>query len=171
MSIHLLVLALAGTLALGLYHGYLGGLIRSAFKLLGLAAGILLARPLAAYLQPHFAEQMNFTGAWPLLVLLSFVLITVLFALAGWLVSLLIRWSPLAWVDKLAGAGLGFVMGLLLCAVILGLLEHLQVLEPIVAESTGWERQFLSWIQAVAPDLFEEVRGLITRESLPGGSV
>lgn len=170
MGTHLLVVALGGTLALGLYHGYRGGLIRSAFKLLGLAAGILLARPLATRIQPEIIDFMDFPGSWPLLVLLSFVAITVLFSLAGWLLSLLIRWSPLVWVDRVGGAALGFVMGLLVCAVILALLSHLDILDELTRQASGWEKAFLDWVQAVAPDLFEELKGLVRPSQVPGGT-
>ncbi len=170
MGTHLLVVALGGTLGLGLYHGYRGGLIRSAFKLVGLAAGILLARPVATWIHPEIVDFMDFPGSWPLLVLLSFVAITVLFALAGWLMSLLIRWTPLVWIDRVGGAGLGFVMGLLVCAVILGLLDHLAILEELTREATGWEKSFLDWVQAVAPDLFEQLKGLVRPTRVPGGT-
>ncbi len=171
MGAHLLVIALGGTLALGLYHGYRGGLVRSAFKLLGLIAGVMLARPLAAALYPELSELLDFPGAWILLVVLAFLAITIVFALAGWLVSLLIRWTPLVWVDRIGGAGLGFLMGLLICAVILGLLEHLRVLDQLQAQARGWEEPFIAWIRAVAPDLFKELKEFVLPADVLGGSV
>lgn len=170
MGTHLLVLALGGTLVLGLYHGYRGGLIRSAFKLLGLVAGILLARPLAVELQPVLLESVDFPGSWQLLVVLSFVAITVVFALAGWLISLLIRWTPLVWVDKVGGAALGLFMGLLISGFVLALLEHLGLTGQLVNQAQGWEAEFLEFLLAITPDLFDELKDLV-RPMLPGGTV
>jgi membrane protein required for colicin V production len=170
MGTHLLVIALGGTLVLGLYHGYRGGLIRSAFKLLGLLAGILLARPLALNLQPYLVENVDFPGSWQLLVLLSFVAITVVFALVGWLISLVIRWTPLVWVDRIGGAGLGLFMGLLVSGFVLALLEHLGLTGQLVDQATGWEADFLKLLLDITPDLFDELKEIV-RPMLPGGSV
>lgn len=171
MGAHLLVIALGGTLVLGLYHGFRGGLIRSAFKLLGLIAGLLLARPLADALAPNLADWFDFTGGSLLLVLLCFGVITAAFALAGWLLSLLIRWTPLVWLDRAGGAALGLLMGLLLCAVVLNLLEHLEVLETVLEQATGWERSFLDLVRATAPDLFDELRAFVLPVAPRGDSI
>ncbi len=170
MGTHLLVIALGGTLVLGLYHGYRGGLIRSAFKMLGLVAGILLARPLAMNLQPYLLELMEFPGSWQLLVVLSFVAITVVFALAGWLISLLIRWTPLVWVDRIGGAALGLLMGLIVSGFVLALLEHLGLTGQLVSQAEGWEAEFLELLLVITPDLFDELREIV-RPMLPGGIV
>ncbi len=170
MGTHLLVIALGGTLVLGLYHGYRGGLIRSAFKLLGLVAGILLARPLATELQPILFDSVDFVGSWQLLVVLSFVAITVVFALLGWLISLLIRWTPLVWVDRVGGAGLGLFMGLLVSGFVLALLEHLGLTGQLVNEASGWEADFLELLLTITPDLFDELKEIV-RPMLPRGTV
>ena len=133
-------------------------------------AGSLLARPLAVELQPHLLGSVDFPGSWQLLVVVTFVAITVVFALVGWLISLVIRWTPLVWVDRIGGAGLGLFMGLLVAGFVLALLEHLGLTGQILSQATGWEADFLELLLAITPDLFEELKEIV-RPMLPGGTV
>jgi uncharacterized membrane protein required for colicin V production len=171
MGVHLLVIALGATLGLGLYHGFRGGLIRSAFKLLGLVAGLLLARPAAVWVAPRLPGALDFAGSWILLVLVCFVAITLVFALAGWLLSQALRWTPLVWVDKLGGAALGLFMGLIVAGALLALLDSLGIVQELASQATGWEASFLETLLAVTPDLFDTLRHVIAPGGVPRGVV
>lgn len=171
MGVHLLVIALAATLGLGLYHGFRGGLIRSAFKLLGLVAGLLLARPVAIWVAPQLPGALEFTGSWILLVLVCFVAITAVFALVGWLLAKAIGWTPLAWVDRLGGAALGLGMGLVVAGAILSLLNSLGIAQELANQATGWEAQFLDTMIDVTPGLFERLCQVVVPGGAPRGAV
>ncbi len=173
VGIHLLVLALGGTLLLGAYHGYRGGLVRSAFKLLGLVAGLLLARPAAVAVEPSLEELLHFPGSWYVLIIACFVGIVLIFGLVGWLISLMIRWTPLGWIDKLGGAALGLLLGLFVAGLLLGLLDNLELLSPLLAEAQGWEAEFLQLLLDITPGLFDGLEALLDPEKLrvPRGAV
>jgi uncharacterized membrane protein required for colicin V production len=171
LSTHLLVAALAGALLLGLYQGIRDGFIRSAFKLLGLVAGLLLARPLAVALLPRLPAGLMFPGSAVVLVLLCFAAITLLFAFVGWLLSQSLRWTPLVWVDRLGGAVLGLLIGLVIAALLLALLDGLGVAAPLMAAADGWEAHFLRLLVAVTPDLFGTLERLGGPSLIPPGAV
>jgi uncharacterized membrane protein required for colicin V production len=173
LAMHLLVLALAGTLILGLYHGYRGGLIKSASKLVGLIAGFLLARPLAWLVYPYLEQWLEFSWSWFLLIFLSFLAISIACGLAGFLLSKMVHWSPLKWLDKGGGAVLGVAMALLVNGLILSLLDHMDILDYYLRTADGWEAQFLHLMDEIAPPLFDRVRPLIdeVRDNIPKGVI
>lgn len=171
LSIHLLAAALTVTVLLGFYQGLRGGLLRSAFKLAGLIAGVLLARPLAASLAPQLPAGFAFPGHGLLLVLLCFVAITAAFSLIGWLLSLSLRWTPLVWLDRVGGALFGLGIGLIIAGVLLGLLQQVGIAGPLVDGASGWEGRFLRGIAALSPALFGGLERLGGPSLVPPGAV
>jgi len=172
-GVHLLTVALLGTLLLGAYHGFRGGLIRTAFKAIGLIAGIWLARPLAAAVWPRVEDVFGFPGGWYLLVVLAFLAVALAAGLLGWLLSKTIRWTPLVWLDHLGGGLLGLFLGLLVAGLILALFDELALMEPMLHEAAHWERGFLELLLDITPDLFEEIGPLLRpgRLPVPGGAI
>ncbi|MCP4546014.1 MAG: CvpA family protein [bacterium] len=169
LGVHFLVLALAGTMALGIYNGYRGGLIRGGFKVLGLIAGLMLARPLAWTLYPYLESVLGFPGSWFVLIFLSFLAITIAFSVVGFLLSKAIHWTPLKWVDKLGGAALGLLIGILVNGLILSMMEHTDLLADYLRIAHGWERHFLRVIVDITPDVFDKIRPIIdeVRHTIP----
>ncbi|MBN2171420.1 MAG: CvpA family protein [Candidatus Krumholzibacteriota bacterium] len=172
-GVHLLTVALLGTLLLGVYHGFRGGLIRTAFKVIGLIAGIWLARPLASALWPRVEDALGFPGGWYLLVILAFVAVALVAGLLGWLLSLTIRWTPLVWLNHVGGGLLGLFLGLLVAGLILALFDELALMEPMLREAATWERGFLVLLLDITPDLFAEISPLLRagRLPVPGGAI
>lgn len=166
-GVHLLTVALLGTLLLGTYHGLRGGLIRTAFKVVGLLAGLWLARPLAAALWPRLEPVFGFPGGWYLVVFLAFLAVALTAGLLGWLLSQTIRWTPLVWLNHLGGGLLGLFLGLLVAGLILALFDELALLQPMLREAADWERNFLELLLDVTPDLFEEIGPLLRPGRLP----
>jgi uncharacterized membrane protein required for colicin V production len=171
LGTHLLVAALAAALLLGLYHGLRGGLVRSAFKLLGFIAGLLLARPLAAALAPRLPAEFDFPGSGVVLVLLCFVAIAMVFALVGYLLAKSVSWTPLVWLDRAGGGLLGLAIGLILAGLLLGMLDRLGVAAPLINGATGWEASFLRFLIGVTNDLFGAVGRLGGAGHVPPGAV
>ncbi len=171
LGTHLLVGALAAVLVLGLYHGLRGGLIRTAFKLLGFLAGLLLARPLATAILPHQPAGFDFPGSGIILLLLCFAGIAAAFALVGWLLAKSLSWTPLAWLDRVGGGLLGVSIGVILAGLLLGILDRLGAAGPLIGAARGWEADFLRGLAAVSADLFAAVERLGGGGPIPPGAV
>jgi len=169
IGVHFLVLALAGTLILGAYNGYRSGLIKGGFKLLALILGLIMARPLAWVLYPHLTGFMDFPGSWFVLIGLCFLALSIAITVVGLLLSKLISWSPLKILDKLGGAALGLVIGVLVNGLILSLMEHTDLLSTYLRTAQGWEHDFLRVIVDITPDVFDRVRPLLeqVRDNMP----
>jgi len=156
VQVHLLVGVFALILLVGVIRGFRDGLIRSAFKLLGLAAGYVVARPLAKILTPYLEGLGDFelpTYGRYLLLFACFAIGVVVFGLLGWLISRPIHWSPLKWVDKLSGAGLGLLFALLVIGLIFGFLDDFDWFQTLLAEAQGQEARFLNMLGDLTPDL------------------
>jgi uncharacterized membrane protein required for colicin V production len=171
LGTQLLVGALALSLVLGLYHGVRTGLVRSAFKLLGFLAGLLLARPLAGALGPRLPAGFDFPGSGVVLVLLCFVAIAAVFALAGWLLAKSLSWTPLVWLDRVGGGLLGLGIGLILAGLLLGILDRLGLAAHLIDGAAGWQADFLRLLQGVTAQLFGAVERLGGSGPVPPGAV
>lgn len=171
LGVHLLVAALAGTLLLGLYHGVREGLVRTAFKLAGFLAGLLLARPLAAALAPRLPADFAFRGSGLLLVLVCFVAIVAIVALIGWLIAKALSWTPLVWLDRLGGGLLGLGIGIGLAGLLLGILGRVGVAQRLLGAAGGWEADFLRALAAVSELVFGTLGRWGGGSGLPPGVV
>ncbi len=166
---HIVVAMLALTLFLGAVHGYREGLIRGAFKLLGLVCAFILAKPVAELLAPYIEDLFGRELHWYVLVAISFLLIATAFTIAGILLSKFISWTPLAFLDKVGGAALGLLISIALVGLFLNLITDLDRLDPLIEATSGWEGKFLETLRALVPDLFERGESLIQplRDKLP----
>jgi len=108
-------------IAVAVLLGILGlrqGIIRTAFSIAGLIAGIVLAGryydELAALLSPSGATWVNI-AAYSIILLATLIVA----AVVGSLVAKLVHIVMLGWLDRLVGFILGIVIGGLFCAAIL----------------------------------------------------
>ena len=103
---------------LGAYMGWKQGLIRTAFTIVGLIIGVVLAGqwadPLAEKLSPNEAQ-------WAYFVAFGLILIVVLIAanIVGGILHRFIKLMMMGLVDSLGGLVLGFLLGALGAAAIL----------------------------------------------------
>jgi membrane protein required for colicin V production len=95
--------------------GALRGLVRDIAVLAGIIAGAWLAWSYGAAVG-HWLAFMAVPGPWAgfLGYAVTFLSVVILAALVGGLVSRLMHKTPLGWLDRLLGAGLGLGKGLLL---------------------------------------------------------
>ena len=109
------LLVLVGTSVLA---GLLRGAVRTVFSLAGLAVGFVVASResgavaivLERWMAPSVAAAVGFV--------LVFLGIGLAFALAGWLLRKAIEKLALSWLDRMAGAVLGFARGVVIVGVL-----------------------------------------------------
>ena len=90
-------------------HGFIIGIIRSIFDIVGILAAYILAVSFSGMLgMPRFIA-----------FLLIFVIIVVAVHILGRIISKVIRSTPLGTIDRLLGGLLGLIKGLVICFVFL----------------------------------------------------
>ena len=111
---------------IGAYVGWKHGLIRTAFSIVGLLVGVVLA----GQWSDSLADKLSPAGAqWAYIVAFAIILIVVLIAanVAGAILQRFIKLIFMGWLDSLGGIVLGLCIGALLVAAILssvGLWAH-----------------------------------------------
>lgn len=109
-------IAIVVVMAVGVIAGLVRGLVRGLFGLAGLALGILIAaRGYSAAADSVFSFVPGENGPEVVSFVVLFVLVLCFVAWIGRLLSRVVKFASLGWLDHLAGAGLGFVKA---CAVI-----------------------------------------------------
>jgi len=126
------ILAITIPLAiLGLWKG----IIKAAFGLAGLIAGIVLA---GRYYHPLAGSLSSSGAAWSNIAAYAIILIAifVIASIAGWFVSHLVHTAMLGWVDRLIGFLLGAGIGCMLCAAIIAIAsKYIPALEQSISQS------------------------------------
>jgi len=125
-------IALSIFLLLGLIHGILRGFVWQVVRLVGLVAGILVARafaqPFGDFIQTHVRDlggSINHVVAWSLLFLVT----VVIFSLLSRVVKGLVGKAELSGFDRLLGAGFGLVKAGVYSFLILVLLQGWIILD------------------------------------------
>ncbi|MBI1897760.1 MAG: CvpA family protein [Acidobacteria bacterium] len=114
---------LAVLLVMSVVMGFTRGFIRIGIGLLATIAGILLAawfyRLAGIWMEPIFHSRLvaNVLAFW-----IIFALVLWLGVIASWLLGKMIGFTGLTWLDRLLGAGVGAVRGLLLAVMVVMLL-------------------------------------------------
>ncbi|HAD82323.1 MAG: hypothetical protein A2509_09295 [Candidatus Edwardsbacteria bacterium RIFOXYD12_FULL_50_11] len=148
-------------LALAVGIGFKKGLVQEIVGILALVVAFFLAlklHPAAAGglqkmfkgIPPHLAPTIGFV----VMFLAAFLAITI----AGWLLSKIIKATPLDFADKIGGMAIGLVKGALIISVILLLLA----LAPLPREfNHKLDRSgMIRSIRKVAPWVYEKTKGL-----------
>jgi membrane protein required for colicin V production len=106
--------------------GLLRGFVKEAVSLLTLLAAIWLAWRFAGLVEPMLGQWAGSPEVriWTARVIV-FVLVLVAGALISWLARLIVRHSGLTGVDRLLGAGFGFVRGVVIVGLAVIVLEFL----------------------------------------------
>lgn len=114
-------IAIVVILAISMFWGLKNGLIKSILSFAGLAAGIILAGRYYTTL----AEQLTFTSNENVAKIAAFALILVgviiITAIVGSLLTRLVSLVSLGWLNKISGAVLGILLGLLFCSALLAI--------------------------------------------------
>ncbi|MBI4874676.1 MAG: CvpA family protein [Acidobacteria bacterium] len=115
-----LAIVLCGSMMAGFLRGIARAGVGIAATVIGLILGIWFYGSAGAFFLPYLSSRglANFAG-----FLVVFFGILLLGSLVGWLISKLLKWAGLGWLDRLLGAAFGFLRGLLISiALVLALL-------------------------------------------------
>jgi membrane protein required for colicin V production len=100
------------------FFGFVRGIIRSVISMVAALAGLICA----AYWYPYGARVVGWFVSQPAADFISFILIFLLFLIAGALLSRLLlsaaRHAHLRWADRLLGVAFGLVKAWLICSVV-----------------------------------------------------
>ena len=140
------------------------GIIKTAFGIAGLIAGIVLAgryyKPLAEILSPSGASWANIT-AYAIILIATLVVAGVI----GWLIAKLVHLVLLGWLDQLAGFVFGAAIGALICAAVLAMvIKYFPGVEASIAHSV-LARFLLArfpLLLALLPEEFDFIRGFFS---------
>jgi membrane protein required for colicin V production len=156
--IDIVVLALLG---LAVFLGFKKGLVQEIVGIIALAvsffAAVLLHAAAAAMLRgvfPRIPGQIAPTIGFAVVFLLAFAAITA----AGWLMSKVIKATPLDFADKLGGMAVGLVKGALVVSIMLLLLAFLPL--PREAADRLDRSAVVRTVRRVAPWVYRQTQGL-----------
>jgi membrane protein required for colicin V production len=142
--------ALLAVLTLSVLAGVVRGLVFEVLSMLGWVVGWFAALWFAGDVAPHVpigdpGSKLNHAAAFAG----CFVATIVVWAIGARLVRLLLHTTPLTTIDRLLGAGFGFVRGALLLLVVAAVVG----LTP-AAQSGDWQRSHGAvWLQATVDSL------------------
>ncbi len=157
-------------LLVGIYRGYKSGLLGGLIKLAGIVLGIFMAPLIVWEAEPFLPEALYAPIPRILLFIVAFVLVAGLVALAGKMVSKMVDWTPLGWIDKGIGSLAGFTLALLLVSVLLNLAQMAGLLEAMPGGYSPAEREILDFLLSVAPTAFHVFRDWLPEFGSGGGT-
>lgn len=155
-------LAMVTLLLVSLIAGAWRGLVLEVFSLAAWVLAYFLAPWLAPALEAWLPAKLA-EGGWQELaaLVLAFVLILVVCGLSGRLLRLLLHATPLAFADRLLGAGFGLLRGLLL-ALLAAVLIGFTPIKRHPAWTQSFSRPILhGTLQLAAPLLPASLQGLL----------
>lgn len=151
----ILIIALVLATLMGVWRG----LISMALPLIGLIIGIIVAGhhygTVGGWLPIDNPEHAKW-AAYAIII----IVFLIAFGILAFFLSRLIKWTPLAWVDRLGGGIFGFATAALFLAAILAACVKFEFGEGII-QGSGVARLLLDWLPAVLgllPGEFDEVR-------------
>lgn len=154
-------LAVLILLAVAVFIGFRKGLVQEIVGIAALVAAfvaaVLFNRPAANLLRgvvPAIPEQIAPTVGFIIVFLAVFLAITI----AGWLMSKLIKATPLDLADKLGGMAVGLLKGALIISVLLLLLAMVPLPKDVSARMD--RSAVIRSMRKVAPWVYQHTKGL-----------
>lgn len=143
--------------------GLAQGAIRTAFGIVGLIAGVYLAGQYYAEL-----SMVLFSGAnWGSVVafFIIWAIVGIAASIGGWFVAKLVHQTPFKWLDRILGAGMGLVLGLLTCAAAIAIIvTYLPSTQETISQSAlaRFMLQTFPLLLSLLPENFRSIEGLFT---------
>jgi len=157
-------------LLVGIYRGYRAGLLGGLIRLAGIVLGVFMAPLLVMEAEPYLPEALYNTWPRMLLFVVAFVVVAGLVAIVGKLVSKMVDWTPLGWIDKGIGSVAGLALSLLLVSVLLNLAQRLDLLMEMPEGYNTAELRMLEFLLWIAPAAFHVFRDWLSGLGAGGGS-
>lgn len=152
VSAVLLVILAAGAIA-----GLTKGLIRQVVELVGLIGSFFIAIFFAGWLAALMQEHMSLSYSPSLVIAFLVLFITglVAFHFLAMSIQKLIRMTFLGWVDRLCGAALGLIIGMLTASLLISVTLELPVSREV--RRTIERSSVCMFVRPMAPWLFDFV--------------
>lgn len=153
----LIVVVMAFLIVRGVMRGFFGEAASLAGILLGIWFAVRYLDRVTEYLKPHMPD----VAFLPVLSFaLIFVVVLVLCNLAGWWMRILFKKTALGWLDRVLGAGLAMVKGVVVTYLAIVILTvYLLPATPLIARSKlapVVTASFQTMKKAVSPRLLQE---------------
>jgi membrane protein required for colicin V production len=143
--------------------GLAQGAIRTAFGIVGLIIGV--------YLAGQYYSQLGGVlfgdAVWGAVAAYIIILLVVIVAatIGGWFVAKIVHKTPFQWLDRILGAGLGLVLGMLTCAAIIAVIvKYLPPTQEMISQSVlaRFMLQTFPLLLSLLPAEFKSIGGLFT---------
>jgi len=150
-------------------RGFVKGLIIELATLAGLVLGILAAYFFADSLQSLIKDYFSFNDQATRIIayVIIFVLVWLVVYLVGKLVEKSVDLVAMGWLNKLLGAVVGIVKGIVLVCIILYIFEKIdtreKVITPQVKEGSMFYQPIMEVVHFIIP---EEESSVVSRQSL-----
>jgi membrane protein required for colicin V production len=151
----LLIIVLIVTTLMGLWRGLIGMI----FPIVGLILGIVIAgyhyETVGGWLPIDNPEHAGW-AAYAIIV----IVFLIIFGVLAFFIGRFIKWTPLAWVDRLGGGILGLVSGALFLAAVLAACVKFEFGEGAI-QGSGVAQLLLDWfpfILGLLPGEFDSVK-------------
>lgn len=156
-SEHIVSIVLSLILAIGMVVGYRRGFIRQILELLGLVAALLLALFFASMAAAYMADKTGipYTPALMIGFAAIFLMSLLMFRLFAIAMQRIIRWTLLGWIDRLTGALLGLLIGMIVASMVIWFTLALPL--PITVRARIERSQMSMFLKPVAPQIFNLV--------------
>ena len=138
-------------------RGFSKGFIIELATLIGLVLGILAAYYFSGYVQDHLKEYFSLSSQGLKIVsyILIFLAVLLVVYLIGKLIEKLVDIIALGWLNKILGAVIGLVKGIVVVAIILYIFEKAdpgeKVIRPHVKEKSMFYQPVMQVVHFVVP--------------------
>jgi Uncharacterized membrane protein, required for colicin V production len=147
---------------IGIIKGLLDGFIKQVVSLLALACGILfaglLAKPIKSLLLLLPEDSLNISIVNGISYVLAFVVIMIIITLLGKAIELVINLTPVAILNKLAGAIIGACLWVLALSFLINLVEVFDVNSMLLSKETKSDSTFYYQIKSIVPTIYPIAR-------------
>jgi membrane protein required for colicin V production len=153
-------IALIVIIAIAAFTGFRMGLIKAVLSLAGTIVGVVLAGHYYILLSERLSfipqESIAKIVAFAIILLAVMAIVSVIASLLKWAVSLIM----LGWANRLGGAILGLVLGVIFCSALLAMWVRFTGIEAVISESAlaAVMLQYFPLVLALLPDEFNTVR-------------
>ena len=129
---------IAGVFLLGAIQGFIKGLVRQVASLVGLIAGLLIARALFGVVGEYLAEQMGTSVSFGqiLAFILIWVIVPIGFSIIAYMLTKTLELIKLGFLNRWLGSGLGAVKYLLVASLFIQLVEFIDSKNELIAGTT-----------------------------------
>ena len=133
-TIDIVILALIG---LGVIQGLMKGFVKELASILGLIAGLLVARALFATAAERLAPMLgtSITVAQILAFVLIWVAVPIGFAFVASLLTKALDAMHLGWMNRLLGSGMGALKSMILMGLAIHVLEYIDPKDEVISET------------------------------------